>query len=87
LTILKAVHNHTSGGVRERGSHITGIGVDQVRFADGPRGAECRTGFAQGIGGHLAMGANGALEAIARFGALTRGTAIVVVLWEITINK
>jgi len=33
------------------------------------------------------MGANGALEAIAGLGALAGGTAIVVVLKEVTINK
>jgi len=33
------------------------------------------------------MGANGALEAIAGFGALAGGTAIVVVLKGITISK
>jgi len=33
------------------------------------------------------MGANGALKAIAGFGALAGGAAIVVVLKEFTINK
>jgi len=37
-------------------------------------------GFTQGIRGHFAVGANGALEAIAGLGALASGTAVVVIL-------
>lgn len=81
LTLLEAIHDLPGGSVRQGSTHVAGIRVDQIGLADGPGGTERGARLAQRIGGHFAVGANGALESFAGFGALAGWTAVVVILW------
>lgn len=80
LSFLEAIHDLAAGRVREWGADVTGIGVGQIRFANGPRGAQRGAGLTERIRGYLTVGAQGALEALAGLRALAGGTAVVVVL-------